>query len=140
MVGLISRRAYVSACFRCATPRGKRGTLSDALLRGAPLLQAEERLHKRRVDLGEMEINYIQTSLKLRDKEQARREKRRRNTIIALASGLMITIVLGLFAVGQWRRAENERDIAFSRELAAASNSNLNLDPELSILLALSAV
>jgi WD40 repeat protein len=37
-------------------------------------------------------------------------------------------------------RAEDERRIAFSRELAAASVSNLILDPELSILLALAAV
>lgn len=37
-------------------------------------------------------------------------------------------------------RAEHERRIAFSRELAAASTSNLNLDPELSILLALAAI
>lgn len=36
--------------------------------------------------------------------------------------------------------AEDERRIAFSRELAAASVSNLELDPELSILLALEAV
>lgn len=37
-------------------------------------------------------------------------------------------------------QAEDERRIAFSRELAAASVSNLSLDPELSILLALAAV
>jgi DNA-binding SARP family transcriptional activator len=38
------------------------------------------------------------------------------------------------------QRAEEESKIAFSRELAAAAISNLNLDPERSILLALSAV
>lgn len=37
-------------------------------------------------------------------------------------------------------QAQDERRIAFSRELAAASVSNLSLDPELSILLALAAV
>jgi WD40 repeat protein/DNA-binding SARP family transcriptional activator len=37
-------------------------------------------------------------------------------------------------------RAEEEASIAFSRELAAAAISNLDLDPERSILLALSAV
>ena len=111
-----------------------------ALLRGAPLAQAEEWLDERHTDLSEIEIDFIQVSLELHKKEQVRREKRRRRTIIALASGLMITLILGLFAARQWRRAENERDIAFSRELAAASNSNLNLDPELSILLALSSV
>ncbi|MEZ4767870.1 MAG: AAA family ATPase [Caldilineales bacterium] len=37
-------------------------------------------------------------------------------------------------------RAEQERQIAFSRELAAASVSNLPLDPERSILLAMAAV
>jgi len=116
------------------------GEDEGALLRGVPLSQASAWLDERRVDLSNMEIDYIQASLDLREKEQNRREKRRRRTIIALASGLVITIILGIFAAGQWRRAENERDIALSRELAAASSSNLNLDPDLSILLAISAV
>ncbi len=111
-----------------------------ALLRGVPLSQASAWLDERRVDLSIMEIDYIQASLDLREREQNRREKRRRRTVIALASGLVITVILGIFAVGQWRRAESERDIALSRELAAASSSNLNLDPDLSILLAKSAV
>jgi WD40 repeat protein/DNA-binding SARP family transcriptional activator len=111
-----------------------------ALLRGTPLAQAEEWLSRRENDIGPEERAYIQASLDLRESEQDRREKRRRLTIISLASGLIITVILGIFAIGQWRRAESERDIAFSRELAAASNSNLDLDPELSILLALSAV
>jgi WD40 repeat protein/DNA-binding SARP family transcriptional activator len=111
-----------------------------ALLRGAPLTQANAWLEERRIDLSGMEIDYIQVSMALQEKEQLRREKRRRRTIIALASGLLITIILGVFAGGQWRRAEDERDIALSRELAAAASSNLNLDPELSILLAMSAV
>jgi len=111
-----------------------------ALLRGAPLTQASAWLDERRKDLSEMEMEYIQASMALREKEQLRRERRRRRTIIALAGGLVITIILGVFAGGQWQRAENERDIALSRELAAAASSNLNLDPELSILLAMSAV
>jgi WD40 repeat protein/DNA-binding SARP family transcriptional activator len=47
---------------------------------------------------------------------------------------------IALTAQANAERAEDERTIAFSRELAAASVSNLELDPELSILLALAAV
>lgn len=47
---------------------------------------------------------------------------------------------IALTAQANAERAEDERQIAFSRELAAASVSNLELDPELSILLALAAV
>ncbi len=111
-----------------------------ALLRGAPLIQAKEWLNKRRMDLSKMEIDFIQASLDLNQKEQLRRERRRRQTIIGLASGLVITIILAIIAGWQWKRAENERDLAYSREIAAAAISNLNLDPELSILLSLSAV
>jgi len=105
-----------------------------ALLRGTPLVHAEEWLDERRMDLSMIEIDYIQAGLNFRQKEQLRREKRRRQTVIGLVSALVI--IAGV----QWQRAENERDLAYSRELAAAANSNLNLDPELSILLALSAV
>lgn len=116
------------------------GRDEGALLRGAPLAQAHAWLDERRIDLSNMEIEYIQASLSLHQEEQARRDRRRRRTIIALAGGLVLSTILVLIALGQWRRAESERDNAFSRELAAAATSNLNLDPELSILLAMTAV
>ncbi|HUE98540.1 MAG TPA: BTAD domain-containing putative transcriptional regulator, partial [Anaerolineales bacterium] len=58
---------------------------------------------------------------------------------IALFMGERVRQV-ALTAQANAERAEEERQIAFSRELAAASVSNLGLDPELSILLALAAV
>ncbi len=58
---------------------------------------------------------------------------------IALFLGERVRQV-ALTAQANAERAEDERRIAFSRELAAASVSNLGLDPELSILLALAAV
>jgi WD40 repeat protein/DNA-binding SARP family transcriptional activator len=58
---------------------------------------------------------------------------------IALFLGERVRQV-ALTAQANAERAEDESQIAFSRELAAASVSNLGLDPELSILLALAAV
>jgi WD40 repeat protein/DNA-binding SARP family transcriptional activator len=116
------------------------GKDEGALLRGAPLSQAHAWLNERRIDLSESEVIYILASLDLREKEQTRRELRRRRTIIGLAGGLVILLILALVAGQQWWRAENERHVALSRELAAAANAAQNLDPELSVLLSLSAV
>lgn len=111
-----------------------------ALLRGAPLAQAEEWMAERHTDLSGMEIDFIQASLELHVKEQTRREKRRRNTIIGLATGLVITFFLVLIAGWQWLFARELTRVATARELAAAALNNINVDPELSILLALEAV
>ena len=53
---------------------------------------------------------------------------------------LVVALIGGLIAVDQSRKAVRERHIAVARELAAAADSNIRDDPELSILLALAAV
>src|SRR6185503_3015728 len=57
-----------------------------------------------------------------------------------LAGAFGIAMVLALTAVLLGVQAQNARLLATSRELAAASVSNLDIDPERSILLALKAV
>ena len=52
----------------------------------------------------------------------------------------LVGLLLAVFATAQSRRAADAADIARSRELASASISVLDRDPELSVLLATEAV
>jgi WD40 repeat protein/DNA-binding SARP family transcriptional activator len=86
------------------------------------------------------------------EQRQAVLRLRRRALLLtaALATALVLAgLALFLRAEGQQEarradanaaRAEQERRVAFSRELAAAAMSNLALDPERSILLAMAAI
>jgi WD40 repeat protein len=139
-----------------------------ALLRGAPLTHAETWMTERAGSLSTAENVFIQTSLDLQEQERARREIRRRRTIIGLATGLVLAIILMLMIGLQWRRAEEagvlanagqataqanadaratqqslaeeQARIATSRELASAALANLDLDPQRGLLLALESV
>ncbi len=69
--------------------------------------------------------------------ERARRDRRRSLVLMAL---LALVIVLGVGALSFWRSAVAARNTAQSRQLAASAVANLARDPELSTLLALSAL
>ena len=69
--------------------------------------------------------------------ERARRDRRRSLVLIAL---LVLVVVLGVGALSFWRSAVAARNTAQSRQLAASAVANLARDPELSTLLALSAL
>ncbi len=77
-----------------------------ALLRGAPLAEAERWLAERKIDLSRPELAYVQTSLDLRKRRQVEQERVRRRIILGLSLGLMITLVLAVFAAWQWRSAQ----------------------------------
>jgi WD40 repeat protein/DNA-binding SARP family transcriptional activator len=81
-----------------------------ALLRGAPLAEAEGWLAERRAELSPAEEGFIHASVALREQRRAERDRRRRHTILALAGGLVVAVVLALLAGGQWQRAEGEVD------------------------------
>jgi WD40 repeat protein len=132
-----------------------------ALLRGAPLAEAENWLNKRRPDLNEAECDFIRASLALRARRQAEREARLqrelemekqraeeqtqsanrlrlRNRVITAVGGvaLVLAVVAGLFG---WQSNQNAVR-ATARELASAALANLEVDPQLSILLALESL
>jgi WD40 repeat protein len=82
-----------------------------------------------------------------RAEEQARAAGQLRKRALFLAVALMIALVMAfvaLFFGSQARQAaisaQDQERVAFSRELAAAAISNLDVDPERSILLASQAV
>jgi WD40 repeat protein len=77
--------------------------------------------------------------LEASNKARAQRRLRRLLTRVALVSALVV-LLLAILAALSYRNAAEQRDLAQSRELVAAAFSNLDDDPELSILLAREAV
>ncbi|MEH2424067.1 MAG: hypothetical protein V7K48_25120, partial [Nostoc sp.] len=95
-----------------------------ALLRGAALADAEEKLKQRREDLSQREQKFIQASVALRDWEKKQEQRRRRLTISVLVGGLGIALGLAGLAVIGWRNAEINQINAF----AQSSDGLLTLD------------
>jgi WD40 repeat protein/energy-coupling factor transporter ATP-binding protein EcfA2 len=90
-----------------------------------------------------IERAFLDTSLAWRDAERrraARGARRLRALLVAVALALVVSLVTGAIAVGQRNRATDQGRLAEARELAAAANANLDVDPERSVLLALAAV
>jgi WD40 repeat protein/DNA-binding SARP family transcriptional activator len=76
-----------------------------------------------------------------REAKLERRSARRLSALVAVfAAAALIAASLTVVATNQRREAEREARDATARELAAASVANLEVDPELSILLAIEAV
>jgi WD40 repeat protein/DNA-binding SARP family transcriptional activator len=112
-----------------------------ALLRGTPLLQAESWLAERGGELSPHETEFIGAGVFLRESRQARRERRRRWTVLALAGGLVVSVVLAITAIGARVRAEREAAVNLSLVLAAdAEQAQSNGEVDLALALALEAV
>ena len=75
------------------------GQDEGALLAGAPLSVAEGWLAERGEDLTPVEREFIQASQARRDRRQRERERRRRRTVVGLAVGLIVALVLTGVAV-----------------------------------------
>lgn len=110
---------------------------------------------------------YVQASVTRREGERSAREQQRRRVMLGLVGGMVLTLILAAFAVVQSVQANDQRNVAvveanarataeaqsevrrkeaeeqqrlaFSRELAAKSRSNLSINPNLSLLLAIEA-
>jgi WD40 repeat protein len=112
-----------------------------ALLRGTPLLQAESWLAERGTELSPGETEFIGASVALGEARQAERERRRRWTMLALAGGLVIAVVLAVVALGARASAEREAAINHSLVLAAsAQQADASGEVDLALALALEAV
>ncbi len=131
------------------------------LYRGARLAQALEWAKTNAGEMNPLERDFLNASKEMREREEAERDAQRQRELIAAqklaeaerrrvsilrwvaigASVLLVVMIgLALFAFSQRDLAEDEKRIAFTRELAANAVSNLDTDPERSILLALQAV
>ena len=127
-------------------------TARDAseVYRGARLSAALDWAATRGPDLNEQERDFLSESRQASEREaerQRRTNRRLRGLLVGTAVFLVVALIAGGLALVQRGRARDEAvraekqvRIASARELAAASVSNLDVDPERSILLALAAV
>ena len=140
--------------------RGSDGDKSF-LMRGARLEQLETWAATTDLAIGRPERAYLKASGEQRDREREEEERRRtrearierrsarrlRGLVAVFAAATLIAGSLTVVATNQSGRAGREADraerearIAKARELTAASVANLEVDPELSVLLAIEAV
>jgi len=133
----------------------------DLLYRGARLAQAREWASFHNEEMNALEREFLQASVESSERELAEREAQRqreldlqkqrteeqtqaatqlRRRALFLTGALVIAGVLALTAFAFGQRAGREARLSSSRELAAAAISNLEVDPERSILLALQSV
>ncbi|MQA91665.1 MAG: protein kinase [Gemmatimonas sp.] len=124
------------------------------LIRGNRLDQLETWAATTDLAIGRSERAYLKASVDHRDRERAEEERRRareveterrsarrlRGLVAVFAAAALIAGLLTVVATNQSSRAEREARIATSRELAASAVANLEVDPELSVLLASEAV
>jgi WD40 repeat protein/DNA-binding SARP family transcriptional activator len=128
----------------------QRGRPVDELYRGSRLATALVWRTTSEPDLTSVEQDFLGASEAFADAElraarnRAAREAagRRRTRWLAAALGVALvgSIIAGVVALDQRGGAQREAQVAAARELAAAAIVNLDVDPELSTLLALEAV
>jgi WD40 repeat protein len=111
------------------------GKDESLLFRGARLAQAVEWRERNEVALNEMEREFLNQSVA----QHEAAERRRRRVIIGLAAGLLIALALAGLALFQWWRANEQTQIARSRQLAATSLSVIDTQPDLALLLSVEA-
>ncbi|HKY54192.1 MAG TPA: helix-turn-helix domain-containing protein [Anaerolineales bacterium] len=133
----------------------------DLLYRGARLAQAREWAASHAEELNALEHEFLNAAIDHSERELAAREALRqreldvqrqrteeqkqaatqlRRRALFLSGALIVAAVLAVTAFLFSQRANQQAQLSTSRELAAASVSNLSVDPERSILLALQAV
>ncbi len=124
------------------------------LLAGSRLGHFESWAATTDVALSDLERRYLDRGVARRlaqeEAEEARRAReaalerrsvlRLRGLVAVLTVTALVASVLSAIAVGQRGRAEREARLATARELSSASSSNLTVDPERSIILALQAL
>lgn len=115
----------------------------DFLLSGGRLEQFESWSRATPLPLTREERRFLSASRTQEDAARTRRQRIRRSLIAALSTLTVVIVVaigLGVLAFSRARANEEQMRIDRAAVLAAAANDNLEIDPELSILLATEAV
>jgi WD40 repeat protein/DNA-binding SARP family transcriptional activator len=115
------------------------GRDEDALYRGTRLSEADEWRETHEPSLNKLEREFLDASDAHREGEQRARRKRLQVVIAGLAAALGAISVVAIIALSEAQEAEQQRDIAASRQLAAQASGSLEADPGLSLALALKA-
>ncbi|MBP2324715.1 WD40 repeat protein [Kibdelosporangium banguiense] len=111
----------------------RHGRDEGLLYRGAQLAAWQIRPQD---SLNDAERTFLADSHRAKIREHRTRRRRVRLTIGGLASATAAVTVLAVLAWLSADRAENESRLAFSRQLVATARAQLQLDPELGLLLA----
>lgn len=86
--------------------------------------------------LNELENAFLAASRDQEDRQRNAARRRVRLGFTTLAATVVVVTLLAVLAVVQTGRVTAERDLAVSRQLVAAARSQLQVDPELALLLA----
>lgn len=112
---------------------------TDYLYRGNRLTEAREWDAARHPDLNLVEREFLQASGIAEEAALRRRNRVRRLLLTGLSTGVAVVSLLALVAVVQRERADEQEQLARSRQVAAEAANQLSVDPELSLLLAIEA-
>jgi len=112
----------------------------DSLLRGTRLTETLEWARDNPQSLNEAEREFLSASEARQQLEQTERRRRTRLTIGGLSTAVVLVSAVALIALLQSWEAGRQRDIAASRGLAASATAMLDVDPALSLELALRAL
>lgn len=107
------------------------------LYRGARLAEWAERGTG---GLNDRERAFLAASQEASEREARARRRRMRTVVAGLAAGLVAVGAAGTYALVQRNGAQDARDVAQSRQLAANARDQAGRDPELGILLAREAL
>jgi WD40 repeat protein/DNA-binding SARP family transcriptional activator len=124
------------------------------LLSGARLEQLEAWRASSGLAVSAEERDLVDSSIAQRERDRADEDARRareqaverlsyrrlHSLVAVLLVATLVASALSVFGFAQWDRAHQEASIATVRELAASAVATLEVDPELSVLLALEAV
>jgi WD40 repeat protein/class 3 adenylate cyclase len=120
------------------------GRPPDELYRGARLATAQEWAEGSGEALNPQERGFLEASRELAREREVARQRRRRRTIVGLAAGLVIALVLALLAGQQWQRARAEEQKALEQaSVLLASQAEAELAAgygDRAVLLALEAL
>jgi WD40 repeat protein len=133
--GLRTHRRLTEAAHEWA----RAGRDPEALYRGVRLAQASEWAELNQDALNALEAEFLKESVETQEGARLRSQRRARVAAGALAAGLVIVGALALLMVVQKGRADEQRNLANSREFAATSLEQLDRDPQLSLILAIKA-
>jgi WD40 repeat protein len=111
----------------------RHGRDEGLLYRGARLAGWQDRSLER---LNDAERAFLTAGRRAEERELRLRRRRVRLTIGGLGTATAVVAVLALLALVMAARAEKERAVAVGRQLAADARAQLQLDPELGLLLA----
>ena len=106
------------------------------LFRGLRLGQALEWSTLHDDQLNEDERKFLSASQEQLTKEEQTVTRRRQKTVAGLLIAFLLISVAAMTAFWEREKAEGQKRIAFSRELAAQASTQFDRDPELSLLLA----